>query len=105
MRTLDLSEAASMLKMSAEALRQRAKAGELRAYKPGKRWVFLESDLLAYLTGGYAAENERARLGVACRSTSAGKFGGSASRRQTDSEYTNLLKLPTSRPPRNTTTR
>ena len=105
MRTFDLSEAAGLLKMSAEALRQRAKAGELRAYKPGKRWVFLESDLLAYLVGGYAAENERARLGAACRSTSEGKHGGSASRRPAASEYTNLLKRPTARQPRSTTTR
>lgn len=45
MRTYDLDEAAALLKMSSESLRQRAKAGEITAYKPGKRWVFLETDL------------------------------------------------------------
>ena len=35
MRTYDLSEAAALLKMSPEALRQRAKAGHITAYKPG----------------------------------------------------------------------
>ncbi|KAB2931900.1 MAG: helix-turn-helix domain-containing protein [Candidatus Contendobacter sp.] len=109
MRTYDLSEAAALLKMSPEALRQRAKGGSIPAYKPGKRWVFLETDLHAYLIGyaenGQALRATPTRGGKSCRSTNEGIPGGSASRHPTANEYTNLLKLPTGRQPRNTTTR
>ena len=111
MRTYDLSEAATLLKMSPEALRQRAKAGAIPAYKPGKRWVFLETDLHAYLIGGYAEHGQALRATPThggkqpCRSTNAEKSGGFALLPQTASEYTNLLKLPTAPQPRNSTTR
>lgn len=39
MRTYDLIEAATLLKMSPETLRQRAKAGRIQARKPGRRWA------------------------------------------------------------------
>jgi len=110
MRTYDLREAANLLKMSVEALRQRAAAGKITAYKPGKRWVFLETDLHTYLTGGYAENGQELRAtptrgGKSCRSTNAEKSGGSALPPPTVSAYTNLLKLPTVSQLRNSTTR
>ena len=101
----DLTEAAALLKMSAETLRQRAASGVIQAYKPGKRWVFLESDLHDYLIAGYDRKQAVVTRRMQCPSTSAGKSGGYALHPPVDSEYTNLLKLPTDRPPRNTTTR
>lgn len=111
MHTYDLSEAAALLKMSPEALRQRAKAGHIPAYKPGKRWVFLEPDLHAYLIGDYAEHRQALRATLThgvkqpCRSTNAEKSGGFALPPRTASEYTNLLRLPTAPRPRNSTTR
>ncbi|MEW6330270.1 MAG: helix-turn-helix domain-containing protein [Pseudomonadota bacterium] len=54
--TLDLAEAAKFLKMNQESLRQRAKAGEIPGAKPGKRWCFLKSDLIAYLRSRYSTK-------------------------------------------------
>lgn len=54
--TLDLAEAARFLKMNRESLRQRAKTGEIPGAKPGKRWCFLKSDLIAYLRSRYSAK-------------------------------------------------
>ena len=55
MKTLNLIEASAFLKMHAEEVRQRAKAGKLPGAKLGKRWVFLEDDLVEYLRSFYRA--------------------------------------------------
>ncbi|HHG91039.1 MAG TPA: DNA-binding protein, partial [Devosia sp.] len=49
MNSMNLEEAADFLKMSAEDLRRKAKTGRIPGAKPGKQWVFLETDLVAYL--------------------------------------------------------
>ncbi|MBU2843801.1 helix-turn-helix domain-containing protein, partial [Acidithiobacillus thiooxidans] len=51
-RTLDLQEAADFLKISKEALRRKVCKGLIRGAKPGKRWAFLEDDLVDYFQGG-----------------------------------------------------
>jgi len=107
-RTLDLSEAAAFLRMSPAVLRQKARQGLVRAGKPGRRWVFLEDDLVAYLRSLYPVDGQAPRGG--CKeeslwlSRNAATGGGSASRRPTVSEYAALLGLPTSNRPRSTTT-
>jgi excisionase family DNA binding protein len=54
MKTLNLEEAAAFLHMNPETLRERAKAGVIPAAKPGKCWVFLEEDLVAYVRSFYS---------------------------------------------------
>ncbi|HSC44086.1 MAG TPA: helix-turn-helix domain-containing protein, partial [Candidatus Binatia bacterium] len=58
MRTLDLEAAAAFLHMSPAVLGEKARAGRIRAAKPGKRWVFLEDDLVAYLRSLYAGAGQ-----------------------------------------------
>jgi hypothetical protein len=58
MRTLDLTEAATFLKMHSEEVRRRAKLGQLPGSKPGKAWVFLEEDLVEYLRSRYASHRQ-----------------------------------------------
>ena len=53
MKTLDLHEAAALLKLHPDTLQRRAKAGEIPGAKPGKAWVFLDEDLIAWLRGQY----------------------------------------------------
>jgi len=53
MNTLNLDQAASFLKMSAEDLRRKTKTGKIPGAKPGKAWVFLEEDLVTYLRSLY----------------------------------------------------
>ena len=51
--TLTLKEAANFLHMAPATLREKAASGTIPAAKPGKRWVFLESELVAFLKAGY----------------------------------------------------
>ena len=53
MRTLELKEAAAFLHIHPVTLLRKAQAGEVPAAKPGKRWVFLDVDLTAYLRANY----------------------------------------------------
>lgn len=108
MRTYNLEGAAGFLHMSKAALCRKARTGEIKAAKPGKRWVFLEPDLVAYLESLYAA-HQQASLG-GCkeeplwRSLNAAGCGGSGLQHPVDSEYASLLGLKTDKMPSNTTT-
>jgi excisionase family DNA binding protein len=108
MVTYDLEAAAAFLHMSKATLCRKARAGEIKAAKPGKRWVFLESDLVAYLEALYAGSRQ-ASLG-SCRevilwqSINAAGCGGSGSQHPTGSEYAALLGLKTGNKPSSTTT-
>ena len=54
MRTLDLQEAAKLPRINPEELRQRAKAGAIPGAKVGRRWVFVEDDLVDHVRSLYA---------------------------------------------------
>src|SRR6478735_1327218 len=106
MRTLDLEEAAGFLHMSPAVLRLHARQGRLRAAKPGKRWVFLEDDLAAYLCQLYAGRRQAPLSGSnreksSWESSNAVMSGGSESRHQTAREYAALLGLTTNSKRRN----
>ncbi len=107
MKTYDLVGAAKLLHMSQSALRQKANAGEIPGSKPGKKWVFLRSDLIRYLRSRAAAIAARpAPLtdSSTCLSTNAKTHGGFGLRGQVESEYANLLGLRIGKRRRNTTT-
>ena len=55
MRTLSLPEAAKFLHCHPEWLRLQAKLGHIPGAKPGKSWVFIEEDLVAYIRAQYPA--------------------------------------------------
>ncbi|MCH9697761.1 MAG: helix-turn-helix domain-containing protein [Gammaproteobacteria bacterium] len=99
-QTLDLIEAATFLHMSPAVLRQKACAGIIRGAKPGKRWVFLESDLADYLRSlysdhGQAPQSDNRQEKPLCHSTNAATPGGYGSAPPAASKYADLLKLPT----------
>jgi len=54
MKSLSLNQAASFLQMSPSTLRDKVKSGLVPAAKPGKRWVFLEDDLVTFIRSLYA---------------------------------------------------
>ena len=103
METLSLIEAAAFLKMHPEEVRRRAKTGIIPGAKAGRAWVFITEDLAGYLRSLYpqAKQSLQARLRreVACRFANEGLSGGSISTHPTESEYANLLGLPTKRSP------
>ena len=97
MRTFDLQEAAAFLRMNAETLRQKAKAGLIPGAKPGKRWVFFEADLVTYLRSQYARPRQAVRVTTkevsVCHSTAEQTSGGWISTPPADNEYASLLGL------------
>ena len=54
---LNLIEAAAFFKMSPEALRKKIHTDDIPAYKGGKGWTFLRSDLIEYMRSKYLVEN------------------------------------------------
>ncbi len=51
--TLTLAEAADLLKLSGDALLRKARAGTVPGARIGRRWVFSEADLLAFIRSLY----------------------------------------------------
>ena len=102
MCTLDLAEAAQLLKVHPKTLQGLARRGALPAHKVGRAWVFLEHLLIAWLEA-----QSLARVSVVdfqenseCRSTDARTrpSSGSSYRRSAVSRdlYSKALGLPTS---------
>ncbi|WP_107796324.1 helix-turn-helix domain-containing protein [Nitrosomonas aestuarii] len=97
MKTLSLAEAAELLKMHAEEVRRRAKAGKIPGAKLGKSWVFILEDLVEYIRSHYADTWQALRVVAnkedkSCHSTNAVKRGGSHSPHRQESELDALLQ-------------
>lgn len=108
MRTLDLVAAAGFLLLHPEVLRKRASAGLVPGAKVGKRWVFVEDDLVNFLRSQYAWNRQAlqvtSRKESPCHFISAEIPGGSSARTQTGDEYKNLLGLATKPSRKNSST-
>ena len=97
MKTLDLLEAAKLLKLHPQTLLQRARAGEIPAAKPGKCWIFIEEDLIDWIRSQYNRPQQDVGQGgkeVCSLKEKTANTGGIALPRQTAQQYANLLKLP-----------
>jgi len=108
MRTLNLDEAAQFLKLHPEEVRRRAKAGIIPGVKLGKRWVFIEDDLAAYMRSLYAPPRQALQVGHGekqlCHSLNVVRRGGLVSPHQAASELDALLQLKIKPKHRNSTT-
>lgn len=101
MKTLDLNEAASFLKMNPEVLRRKASAGQVPGKKAGKCWIFIKEHLADWVSGRYPEPRRGLQVidgfklqdKKPCQSTNARKPGGFSSPLQTDAEYSKLLGL------------
>jgi hypothetical protein len=99
MDTLTLQEAAAFLKIHPVTLLNMANGGIVPGAKIGKRWVFVEIDLVEYIRSQYprrALQGEHER-NITCHSSNAGtpRIGGSNSRHAADRLYSEALGLPT----------
>jgi hypothetical protein len=108
MITLTLREAAAVLKIHPVTLLVKAKGGEIPGAKIGKRWVFVEIDLIDHIRSQYrrrALQGEHMEESL-CHSTNAKtpQIGGSRSRPAVDRLYSEALGLPTRSEPRSITT-
>ena len=104
MKTLTLEAAADFLYMNPAVLREKAKAGIIQGAKPGKRWVFLEEDLVSYLRSIYPQNRQASLSGCeeksSCHYSNAAIPGGSASRPPAENAYAALLGLKTGKKPK-----
>lgn len=110
-RTLDVHEAAKLLRVHPQTLMMRARAGAIPGAKVGRAWVFVESLLLEHLMA-----QSLSRVSVAdalefseCRSTDEKirLHGGSNSRQslaRVEGLYRSALGLPTNVGHRSSTT-
>ena len=86
-----------------------AKRGLIPASKPGRRWVFIDDDLAAFLRGKYPTQRQALRVTSEKGSTpwvsaNEAPSGGSISRHHQASEYDDLLKPKTKVKPKSFTT-
>ncbi|RXS42916.1 DNA-binding protein [Idiomarina sp. 29L] len=100
MKTYSLEAAAKFLCVSESWLGELARSKRIKAVKPGKRWVFLEKDLVEYLDALYSSGVNTPQQGCdeeesSWHCTNVDTSGGLASLRRTESAYTALLGLRT----------
>jgi hypothetical protein len=98
MKTFTLIEAAEFLKMCAEELRRRVRAGIIPGAKVGRAWVFIEDDLAQYLRSLYALPRQALRVTpgkevTKCHYANVVRSGGSTSSLPMENEYAELLGL------------
>ncbi|WP_446808374.1 helix-turn-helix domain-containing protein [Methylomonas sp. 2BW1-5-20] len=98
MNTLDLHQAAALLKLHPQTILQKARAGDIPAAKPGKCWVFIEQDLIDWIRSQYTRPRQDVGQGESTCSLKdqTVNSGGIALPHQTAQQYANLLKLTTS---------
>lgn len=96
MNTLDLDEAAAFLKCSDDTIRELVASGELPGAKVGRKWVFVDVDLVEWLRTQYAKGK------TTCPSTKSAKSGISTLPIM-GKELENLLKPQTSEKRRKST--
>ena len=107
MQTLTLQQAAAFLKLHPVTLQTKAKAGEIPGCKIGRRWVFIEVDLIEYIRAQY---QRRLLQGdgkeTLCHSTNdKTRPAGGLRSPSVDEQYNAVLGLTTKSKPRNTMTR
>jgi len=99
MRMLTLIEAAVFLNMTPDGLRKKVIKGELPGAKIGKRWCFLQNDLVEYLRSLYP-NNAKTSWGVSHRRklwhSTKEEISGGLTSVTVELEYKKLLELQTS---------
>jgi helix-turn-helix protein len=98
MKTLDLNEAAALVKLHPQTVLQRARLGDIPAAKPGKCWIFIEEDLIEWIRSHYHSPQQDVGQGgkkTCSLKEKTANTGGINSPPPTATQYANLLKLPT----------
>ena len=62
MNTLNLQQAADLLRIHPVTLQTKAKAGDIPGAKIGKCWVFVEIDLIDYIRSAHNTRGEHCRV-------------------------------------------
>ncbi|WP_425435879.1 helix-turn-helix domain-containing protein [Methylobacillus rhizosphaerae] len=95
---MEIEEAAQFIKVHPITLSEMARRGEIPAAKPGKKWVFIDVDLVEWLRSNYKAQasvSDSTERSNACHFSNAKthETGGSKLLPPTESEYKKQLGL------------
>jgi excisionase family DNA binding protein len=106
MKTMGIQEASEFVRVHPVTLSRLAHSGEVPAAKPGKEWVFIDIDLIAWLRSHYQSQTligDTTERNDICHSTNVKTRprGGLISLPQTETEYNKLLALATKSKPKN----
>ncbi|OGT17293.1 MAG: hypothetical protein A2522_06855 [Gallionellales bacterium RIFOXYD12_FULL_53_10] len=96
--TLNLKDAAALLKIHPVTLQSKAKSGEVPGAKVGRSWVFVQIDLLSYIRSKYVTRMVQGdtKEKTPCHSTNVKTRPSTGSKSQsTDEQYRKALALPT----------
>lgn len=91
--TWGLEEAAAFLHMAPSTLRKRAAAGEVPGYKPGRHWVFLPDEILAYLQASRPAHRPTSTALLRTDARWRTEISGSRLAQQIRAQRRNLMPL------------
>ncbi|MDP3610035.1 MAG: helix-turn-helix domain-containing protein [Methylophilus sp.] len=98
MHTLNLKEAAHLLKIHPVTLGDKARTGEIPGTKIGKCWVFVDVDLIDYIRAQYKRrdlQGEKVEV-LQCHSSNVTiHHTGGSKLLTTVEQYNEVLKLPT----------
>ena len=106
MKTLNLEEAAKFLHVHPITLQQKAKTGIIPGTKIGRRWVFIDVDLLQHIRSQYqprALQGEQEKSECHFINAKTVPTGGSKSLSM-ERDYNEALGLPINKKHRSTTT-
>src|SRR5579863_1626934 len=76
-QTIGLEEAARYLGIAPSTLRKRAAGGNVPGYKPGRRWVFMPSEIEEYLRASAPPQTRAVPLAVIRSAASPAERSGS----------------------------
>ena len=93
MKTMGLKKASKFLKLHPSTVLIRARKDEIPGAKLGKRWVFIDEDLIEFIRSKYYAgkNNEESK----CYSSEEKIISGTTNLRSVDRLYTDLLEPAT----------
>ena len=105
---MNIKEAAAFLKLHPVTLSIKASSGEIQGAKIGKRWVFLEIDLITHIRSKYhlrALESDNGKERSLCHSTNAKTHrSGGLKSLSVEKRYKEALGLATKSKPKNSMT-
>jgi len=98
MNTLTLQEAAKLLKLHPVTLQEKSRAGKIPGAKIGKRWVFVEVDLIEHIRAQYqrrVSQGEHEELQTCHFTDAKTRPSGGSKYPSAGEQYQKALGLPT----------
>lgn len=100
MKTLNLNQAAELLRIHPITLQRCAASGEIPGAKVGRAWVFVDADLIEYIRSKYTPKRQDAGVEETCLSKEKVVPIGITNLQSREKQYSALLERPTKGKPK-----